>query len=685
MANTTPAAGIVEEALAFARLGFGVFPLRPGGKTPLYPNPHPKGSKERAQCKGECGQVGHGALDGTHNPAKIRAWFEANPRAGIGGNTRNYVVFDVDLQHGGRLLDAFPETRTHYSGRGNGNRHLIYAYEPNSLAARITSATGWVDGIDTRAGVGSYVVLPPSTHPETGQPYTVGPENGGEFHRLTDEEVRAIASEAGVALPGLGEGRKRSSSGAVARSSERPTGEPEGGASRDSATPGGLFAQSAAVQLILNPPTRGEGKTNDALATVAGYYARLYREDHALYEHHVRQWVARVDPDYEDTTKTMESVWDTEQSKEGERARRVEERVEAKLIEHEAKAQFAQALAALDPAEPFDAGSLAEILARPDTARFRVEGLMLSEGFTTVVAARKTGKTTFNLNLAEALLTGRDFLGRFPVEPVKGRIALLNYEVAAKQVAHWASLVGIDPERFDVVTLRGRRNPLLHPQDRAELAEYLRGRGVEFLFVDPLSRAFYGDNANDNTQMQRFLSDLDTFARSEVGATDVVLNVHAGWNQDRSRGASATEDHPDSIIWLRPGDREKGDRSTYFAAKGRDVDVDEMQLAFDPSTYRLSLTGGGSRREAKQEQKTEGLRDPILATVRAHPGVNTSGIEARLRTEGVVFQKGDVSRALAGMAVAGLIRREQGPRNSTLNYPAGDELTMPRGGAADEY
>ena len=46
--------------------------------------------------------------------------------------------------------------------------------------------------------------------------------------------------------------------------------------------------------------------------------------------------------------------------------------------------------------------------------------MVLADGFTSVVAQRKTGKTTFNLNLADSFLTGRDFLGRFPVVPVTG-------------------------------------------------------------------------------------------------------------------------------------------------------------------------------------------------------------------------------------------------------------------------
>ncbi|MFJ4225508.1 AAA family ATPase [Microbacterium sp. NPDC089695] len=658
---------VVTTALEWAERGWAVFPLRPNEKMPAIASPHPKGSKERAECTGQCGKLGHGAHDASRDPEKIRRMFAGRPNANIGGATLGRVVFDFDIHHGGERRDVFPVTREHLSGRGNGNVHVVYLVG-GGIAQRIRSGTHvFGAGVDIRAGAGSYIVLPPSTHPETGKSYTVADDTVPE-HALTDDDVRVIWSAYGANLPG--------------KASPAP--------SHDLPVGGVRLGGPSIVELLSNPPERGSGQTNDWLTKVAGHYAHRYHDKRDLYVLHVRLAAAMVDSSYEDIETVMDSIWGSEQSKPipaDEREQRIAERVEAKLIEHEAKAQFNRALAELEPAEPFDAGSLAEILARPDTTRFRVDGLVLSEGFTTVVAARKTGKTTFNLNLADSLLTGRDFLGRFPVEPVEGRIALLNFEVAAKQVAHWANLVGVDPDRFDIVTLRGRRNPLLHPQDRADLAEYLRGREVEFLFVDPLSQAFYGDNANDNTQMQRFLSDLDTFARSEVGATDVVLNVHAGWNADRSRGASATEDHPDSIIWLKPGDREKGDRSTYIEAKGRDVDVEEMQLAFDPTTYRLSLTGEGSRREVKQAQKRSDLEPEILRLVAAKPGINSGAITVGLKERGNSFQKGTENDALRAMRAAGRIGWKKGPNNASLWFPAGHPsaaTTAPLAGIGEE-
>ena len=57
-------------------------------------------------------------------------------------------------------------------------------------------------------------------------------------------------------------------------------------------------------------------------------------------------------------------------------------------------------------AEPFDAGTLEEVLARPKPPAARVEGLVPWEASTLITAQRKTGKTTAVLNLARELISG---------------------------------------------------------------------------------------------------------------------------------------------------------------------------------------------------------------------------------------------------------------------------------------
>lgn len=268
--------------------------------------------------------------------------------------------------------------------------------------------------------------------------------------------------------------------------------------------------------------------------------------------------------------------------------------------------------------DPFDAGTLAEVLGRPEEPAARVETLIPWQASTLVVAQRKTGKTTWSLNLARCLVTGEPFLGSMAVRPINpdAKVGLLNFEVSGAQLARWAHECGVPAERLFLVNLRGRRNPLTDTEDRADLADLLRAQRVETLIVDPFGRAFSGESQNDAGQVGSWLIGLDEFARANVGALDVILTAHAGWNGERSRGSSALEDWADSIITLTR-DEETGER--FIRATGRDVDLDEDRLDFDPVTRLLRLSGNGSRQTAAQSRKDTDTERDILDALKAAP------------------------------------------------------------------
>lgn len=291
---------------------------------------------------------------------------------------------------------------------------------------------------------------------------------------------------------------------------------------------------------------------------------------------------------------------------------------------------------------PFDAGTLDEILQRPPEPPNRVEELIPTGAFTLIVAERKTGKTTLTLGLTRCLLTGDEFLGRFAVRPLTGRVAFLNYEVSAAQLARWARDAEIPHDRFVLVNLRGRRNPLAVPDDRAQLAAYLRSLDVETLIVDPFSRAFVGKSQNDAAEVQPWLLGLDQFARTEVGAVDVILTAHTGWGGERARGSSALEGHPDVTITMTRDDEK---RARYLSAEGRDVMLDEDELTYDHVTRRLTLAGSGSRSANRAERKIAELTLAVIDVIGERPGLNITEIEAELHTRGITFRNGEPGRA----------------------------------------
>lgn len=305
--DSSPATGL-QQALKLAADGWHVFPLRPGSKVPLFPNAHDKEDPLRGRCRGECGRTGHGAHDGTTDPEKIRKWWGSNPNAGIAGNLGDdRAAFDVDLQHGGRYLNAFPETRRHLTGRDNGNGHLIYRYGPDSVLQSIgpkNRALG--QGMDLKIGRGAYICLPGTRHPDTGKLYAIDPASPEE-HEISDAEVQAIYDEAGVALS------------ATARAASKGISVVKGEPRRAQTAPSGNMLS----ELLQNPPKRGTGQTNDWLTRVAGHYAKMHRDKRDLYEVEVRRAAQLVEgepyPAHE-IEKTLESIWDTETEQHPERA-----------------------------------------------------------------------------------------------------------------------------------------------------------------------------------------------------------------------------------------------------------------------------------------------------------------------------------------------------------------------------
>jgi hypothetical protein len=270
----------------------------------------------------------------------------------------------------------------------------------------------------------------------------------------------------------------------------------------------------------------------------------------------------------------------------------VADAVERMVVQDEARRVFS----ALNlPPKPFDAGTLAEIVARGPEPAHRVAGLMPFESNLMIVATKKTGKTSVILNVARCLITGEKLFGTLDVRPMAAdsKVAILNYEVAAKTLARWATEVGIPADRLVIVNLRGRRNPLKIESDRAQLAELLRGHHVEILIVDVFTKAFTGDDQSNNSQTQVFFDELERWAREDIGVTELVVTAHAGKTGDSFRGASQPEGWADVNVYLtRSSDSPTAQR--HLSAEGRDVAMDKTPLNYDVPTrlFTLAATTG---------------------------------------------------------------------------------------------
>jgi uncharacterized protein (DUF927 family) len=150
--TTTPTAAAPDalaHALAYARMGWPVFPLKPGSKVPA---------------------TGHGFKDATTDPTTIRRAFKALPRAGVGihpGPAR-LLVLDVDQKPGKpsgvatlARLEAehgtLPATLRQRTPTGGGF-HLLFEV-PEGFTLGNSVPAGW-DGLDVRCSAGYIAAAP---------------------------------------------------------------------------------------------------------------------------------------------------------------------------------------------------------------------------------------------------------------------------------------------------------------------------------------------------------------------------------------------------------------------------------------------------------------------------------------------------------------------------------------------
>jgi hypothetical protein len=150
---------MLDGAYSLAAVGWKVFPCIPGGPQAKAPYTEPDLGLE------------HGHLDATDDPDQIGRWWRRWPRAMIGARVpESYVVLDIDPRHGGsrRVLEhvagSLPITLTVWSGRNDGGCHLYFLRPAGPLTSTRLPA-----GIDLKAN--GYCIMPPSIHPNTGQPY----------------------------------------------------------------------------------------------------------------------------------------------------------------------------------------------------------------------------------------------------------------------------------------------------------------------------------------------------------------------------------------------------------------------------------------------------------------------------------------------------------------------------------
>jgi hypothetical protein len=311
---------------------------------------------------------------------------------------------------------------------------------------------------------------------------------------------------------------------------------------------------------------------------------------------------------------------------------------------------------------PTEYDSLAYELAMPEEpVTYRVERIIPTGANVVLTAQYKTGKTTMVNHLVKCLADGDDFLGKYPVQRLGGRVGIFNYEVGAAQYRRWLRDVGIErTDHVSMLHLRGLRLPMLVSDVEDYVVDWLKRHEVEFWILDPYARALIGSaEENDNSAVGRFLDTLDV-VKERAGVTELFMPAHTGRaeqeaGQERARGATRIDDWPD-VRWVMT--KEKDSDRRYLKCTGRDVEEPEQALAYDEASRSLGAAGVG-----RSSTRRVGLEQELIGFISQNPGMGVNELNAAFPA-----RRRDVQGAIDSLVQSGLVSVQIGRNNKKLHY-----------------
>lgn len=245
--------------------------------------------------------------------------------------------------------------------------------------------------------------------------------------------------------------------------------------------------------------------------------------------------------------------------------------------------------------------SLTVLLAEPDEdTPWLIDKVMQADSRVMLAAQFKSGKTTTTCNLVRSLADGDPFLGAFTINQAPWRITIIDDELSERMLRGWLRDQNVKNTDAvaDVVSLHGRVGSfnILDEHTRALWVDRLTSVGCNFLILDCLRPILDALGLDENRDAGKFLTAFDALL-AEAGITNAVMVDHMGHSGERNRGDSRKLDWPDAT-WKLVRETDKPDSARYFSAYGRDVDLWEGRLGFDPVTRHLTYVAG-SRTDSK--------------------------------------------------------------------------------------
>lgn len=266
--------------------------------------------------------------------------------------------------------------------------------------------------------------------------------------------------------------------------------------------------------------------------------------------------------------------------------------------------------------------SLKERLSKPlPEVVWRIEGWQPAGSRVLLAAQYKAGKTTLSGNLARCLADNDLWLGRYPMAKLEGQVVILDFEMSERQITVWLKDQNIkNDHKVSVSALRGKAASfnILEDDVRSKWAEILAG--TEYVILDCLRPILDAIGLDEHREAGVFLTAFDALC-DEAKIVDATVIHHMGHMGERSRGDSRLRDWPD-VEWRLVRESDDPSSNRYISAYGRDVEVPEGLLHFDPDTRHLSWKGGN-----RAESEARMVLPAVIEYVSSHGAQSKNALE----------------------------------------------------------
>lgn len=516
----------LEHALGYIARGWSVFPLVPGTKRPAVPIvDYLSGERRMTQLEAEATWGG---------PWQNGIGIICGPPSG------NLVVIDVDPRNGGQLGEYTIHPTDYAVETGGGGLHLYTVSD-----ARVPKGRTGRPGVD-RQGAGSYVVAPPSVHPDTGRPYTI-----------------------------LASGTPRPTPAWVLESP-------------DPVVPGAVGSAGPWVAGVLaRPDDVAPGSQHETLTRLCWWAAGHLDEDCA--KEILLRWAR--DLPLSGRPWTEADVRDRLAS--AYRKRQAEPTTDVHVtggVEPEGGQAGGRSIPAV---RDYVRTAPVFCAAVEDDVEWLVPGIIARGSQAQLTGNVKEGKSTLIGTLIRALTRGEPFLGR--PTPEAGTKCLWLSEQDGASLRATLVRAGLDhqTEYNEKAIIIPRRALVGRPWRECvnEIVALVREEGIGLLVVDTLM-ALAGVQGDDENKAGVIHTVLAPFRAALAADCAVLYGRHAAKNQVAqgtedpflaSRGSTAIDGEVDTGLLLRADDH--GGKTLHF--KGRFDEVGRLQLRYVDGLYRL--------------------------------------------------------------------------------------------------